>query len=80
MNAKTVKDRPEVIVTLSKRNLLTLLQKVDLPTAESRCMIQRRCDNGWLITVCCEPDAVHYGEREPGQVRADAARFTKEAD
>lgn len=52
-------------VTLSRRNLLALLQKLDT-MGDSACTIVRECDNGWGVVVTAEPDDMHYANREPG--------------
>jgi hypothetical protein len=59
-------------VRLSKRNLLALLDKVDDPG--SLTTLVRRTKAGLLI-VKAEPDAEHYGDREPGPMseRSEAA-------
>jgi len=52
-------------ITLSRRNLLALLQKLDT-MGDSACTIVRQCDNGWGVVVTAEPDEVHYADRLPG--------------
>lgn len=64
-----------VTITLSRRNLLALLQKVDLPPGESHCMLVRVCDSGQRVVVRAEPDDVHYTNRPPGAMRDDAEQF-----
>lgn len=70
-----------VIVTLSKRNLLALLQKVDDATS-SRTLVSgyvyedSRLFDGIELVVRCEPDAEHYADREPpGLVHPRAETF-----
>ena len=59
-----------VLVTLSKRNLLALLQKVD-DAASARTLIggyvyeDSRLIDGIELVVRCEPDEQHYADREP---------------
>jgi hypothetical protein len=77
MNAKS--NGKTLLVTVSRRNLLTLLQKVDLPAGESHCAISRICDNGLVVVLKAETDAAHYGDREAGQMRNDAEAFVKES-
>lgn len=70
-----------VIVTLSKRNLLSLLQKVDDATS-ARTLVgsyvyeDARLLDGIELVVCCEPDKQHYADREPpGAVHPRAEAF-----
>lgn len=59
-----------VIVTLSKRNLLALLQKVDDPYS-GRMLRSGNVFRGGAraddiqLTVSCEPDDRHYANRPP---------------
>lgn len=53
------------LVTLSKRNLQTLLSKVD--REGSHATLCRETDDGYL-TVHAQSDEVHYRDREPGAV------------
>lgn len=61
-----------VVVTLSKRNLLALLQKVDDPLSarmlvSGHVYLQGGLLDGIELVVRCEPDDKHYAEREaPG--------------
>jgi hypothetical protein len=61
------------IVTLSKRNLLALLEK--LSCDDSIRMIRRRCENGVWLVLKAEPDDEHYRFRPAGQMhpRTEAA-------
>lgn len=61
-----------VTVTLSKRNVLALLSKVDDPYSGRTLYNQN--DPGWLI-VKVEPDAEHYSGRTPGQVSEKSEAF-----
>ncbi len=61
MNLKV--EGAEVTVTLSRRNLLALLAKLDEPG--SLRTIIRDCGD-LVLVVRAEDDAVHYAEREPG--------------
>ena len=62
-----------VTVTLSRRNLLTLLSKLD--QRDSRRMITRRCEDGTQLYVRVEPDEEHYTEREPGPMSPESETF-----
>lgn len=53
-----------VTVTLSRRNLLALLHKLDMP--ESARTIYTFTRGGQLTVVAAEDDAEHYASREPG--------------
>lgn len=56
-------------VTLSRRNLQTLLLKLDVDRSERT--IVRRCEDGdelHYLSVKAEEDDEHYGEREPGRM------------
>lgn len=66
-------------VTLSRRNLLALLSKVDDP--DSARIITRQCDGAFLI-VRAEPDSEHYQDRVPGRMFAKSEEFivNSEAD
>ena len=70
-----------VVVTLSKRNLLTLLHKVDDPLS-TRMLVggYTYLDGGFFdgieLVVRCEPDNAHYADREaPGPVHPRAEAF-----
>lgn len=65
MNVK-VDDYGTIRVTLSRRNLQTLLYKLDVP--ESRCTIVRATEGGHYLEVKAEENDVHYGERTPGEM------------
>lgn len=67
----------EVIVTLSRRNLLTLLSKLDW--AESQKTIVRLNGDGTvLLVVRAEEDADAYQNRPAGQMHPDTEKFLKE--
>jgi hypothetical protein len=65
----------KIIITLSRRNLLALLQKVDLPPGQSACTIMQESEEGHIVSVTAEPDEVHYQGRTPGRMRGDAETF-----
>jgi hypothetical protein len=74
MNAKV--DGPYVHVTLSKRNLLALLEKVDDPTSVKQ--ISRLVpEAGIMLHVEAEPDDVHYGGRPAGGMRDSTEEFIR---
>ena len=56
-------------ITLSRRNLLTLLSKLDRVRAgeQSNCTIAKPVDDGYVIITVVE-DEVAYADREPGEV------------
>lgn len=60
------KQRIDVRVTLSQRNLRTLLLKAADP--DSSATIARDVEPGLRLEVHAESDAVHYAERAPGQM------------
>lgn len=75
-----------LLVTLSKRNLLALLQRVDDPFA------LRLLTNGFVyrdgaltdgitLVVRCEPDSGHYANREaPGRMKPSTEEFIARLD
>ena len=64
MNAKI--DNFSATITLSKRNLLALLDKVDR-SRESARTIYKQC-GGVLVQVSAQTDDEHYGDREAGRM------------
>jgi hypothetical protein len=60
------KERLEVRVTLSRRNLRTLLLKVADP--DSKATLTSDVEPGVRLVVQAEPDDVHYAHRPPGQL------------
>ena len=72
MNLKT-SDRL-VIVTLSKRNVLSLLHKLEMEG--SKRTLTRECDDGKLV-VKVEPNAEHYGTRQPGVMHPKTEEFVR---
>lgn len=63
MNLRINGNRVEV--TLSRRNLRTLLLKLDRP--ESAATLFRHCDDG-LLHISAQEDDAHYQGRQPGPV------------
>lgn len=67
-----------VEVSVSRRNLLTLLYKLDKdPT--SRCTLEITGDAGFL-SVKAEKDEVHYKDREPGRMHPDIETYMRQFD
>jgi hypothetical protein len=69
-----------VILTLSKRNLLALLQKADDPLSQRRLVGGYVYEGGKLIdgiylVVGCEPDEQHYVDRQPGAMHPRTEEF-----
>lgn len=56
----------QVVVTLSRRNLRTLLLKIADPDAPRT--INRHIEEGLLLILRGESDEVHYADRPPGQM------------
>lgn len=71
-------DGRNVTVTLSKRNLLALLHKLEMPGSVRQ--LCRACAGGIRLTVHVEDDATHYGEREvpAGPMHPETEAFIKE--
>lgn len=67
MNVQT-KDDNSIFITLSRRNLETLLSKLDRGPSESACLLTRHCEDGTFLMVHAEPDWEHYAKRAPGDV------------
>src|ERR1019366_2640292 len=63
----------EIEVTLSRRNLLSLLHKLDWEN--SKRTIQKRGPGGMLLTVVAEDDKEHYGDGEAGTMHDETERF-----
>jgi hypothetical protein len=66
-------DESTVHVTLSRRNLLSLLAKLDGHPAGSSCtLIRYSTPDKWsALIVQAEEDAVHYADRTPGPMHPD---------
>lgn len=58
----------DVWVTLSRRNLETLLSKLDRGKQASACLLTRHCEDGTYLMVHAEEDGEHYAKRAPGEV------------
>lgn len=76
MKIREMEEGRGLIVVLSKRNLLALLHKVDLPEGESHRTLARDTEEG-VIIVTAEPDDQHYGDRIPGPVTPDTDAFIR---
>ncbi len=70
---------PIVLVDLSRRNLLSLLEKLDGSPADSACTIQRRMDDDTFLQVRAEEDDAHYGGRRPGAMHPETEAAIREA-
>ncbi len=66
-----------VKITLSRRNLLTLLAKLDGYPHKSMGVIWRATDSGNLF-VHAEEDAVHYADRQYGVMHPTTERRIRE--
>lgn len=68
-----------VEVTLSRRNLLALLTKLDGYPPSSACSIATSAGEGPVLVVRAEPDQAHYQHRpEPGRMHRDTeARLSR---
>lgn len=60
-------DGKEVTVTVSRRNLLALLSKLDY-MGDSALTITRETDSGWKVVLRAEHDEQHYEGRTPGKM------------
>lgn len=63
-----------VVVTLSRRNVLSLLHKMERPDpteGEAIRTLMRNQGDGLFLAVVIEPDKDHYEDREPGDMGAD---------
>lgn len=65
----------EVEITLSRRNILALLHKLDWDDSERT--IQKFAD-GIILTVVAEDDNGHYGDGVAGVMHAETERFIEE--
>jgi hypothetical protein len=64
------------VVTLSRRNLLALLHKLELP-GSARAMLCHDCPEGWMLELRVESDEDHYGGRPfpPGEMHPETEAF-----
>jgi hypothetical protein len=63
------RDDKTLTVVLSRRNLLVLLQKLDMGDAAHT--LVREMDDGIMLRVLPEDDAQHYRDHEPGPMPED---------
>jgi hypothetical protein len=63
-------------VTLSRRNLLTLLQKLEM-AGSARTVIGQDCPEGWTLVLQAEDDDEHYAQRPapPGPMHPETEAF-----
>lgn len=55
---------PTVTVTLSRRNLRTLLTKLNEPDSKRTIALDRIPETGYVLVVKAEDDDVHYGNED----------------
>lgn len=79
MKVKVLEGGAGVVVILSKRNLLSLLHKVDLPMTDTHRTLVKETDEG-VVVVQSEPDADHYGTTIPGRMVESTEAFIKRLD
>lgn len=60
-------------VTLSRRNILALLHKLDWEGSART--IQKECGNGMILTLVAEEDDEHYDGNEPGVMHTATESF-----
>ena len=72
--------RTEIVVALSRRNLLTLLAKLDGHPPQSACAIAQAGIDGPALLVTAEDNEKHYGSRAapPGPMHAETEAWLKE--
>jgi hypothetical protein len=72
--------RTEIVVVLSRRNLLTLLAKLDGHPAHSACAIAQAGIDGPALLVTAEDNEMHYGPRAvpPGAVHPETEAWLTE--
>lgn len=87
LDITTPGENREVRVTLSRRNLLSLLHKLDMPGSARRLENNDCWENGaqcaypgTLLVLCCEDDDEHYASRSgaPGKMHPDTEKFVQE--
>ncbi|KAB2850607.1 MAG: hypothetical protein F9K44_04385 [Hyphomicrobiaceae bacterium] len=66
-------------MTLSRRNLLALLHKLEMPGSARTLMTDYDCPEGWSLVVRSEPDDEHYGARAepPGPLHPMSEIFVR---
>lgn len=65
------------VVTLSRRNLLALLHKLEMPGSARTLTTDYACPEGWSLIVRSESDGEHYGSRSepPGPLHPASELF-----
>lgn len=73
---KMIKNKKTLEVTLSRRNLLALLLKLDGYPKDSACTIYTDIDtDGYILVVKAEEDDKHYADRPaPGTMHPDTEK------
>jgi hypothetical protein len=64
MESKINHNKRTISVSLSKRNLIALLTKLD--HEHSGRTIYKETEDGYMLIVQAESDEEHYGDRTPG--------------
>lgn len=67
-------------IKLSRRNLLTLLGKLDGHPTGSGKTIAREAENGWRLVIIAEENPDHYGDRPAGAMEASTERYIRKHD
>jgi hypothetical protein len=70
--------RPVAEVVLSRRNLLALVHKLDMPGSARTLETDADAPARWKLRVRGENDAEHYhhrGSRPPGRMHGDTEQF-----
>ncbi|GIK83199.1 MAG: hypothetical protein BroJett024_43040 [Alphaproteobacteria bacterium] len=67
------------MVTLSRRNLLALLHKLQMPGSARSLTTDYDCPEGWSLIVRSESDGEHYGTRSepPGPLHPASELFVR---
>jgi hypothetical protein len=73
----------QVKVTLSRRNLLTLLHKLDMPGSARRIennvvYVDGELNNEYILVLCCEDDEEHYAD--PDRLGGPAGRMHPDSE
>lgn len=77
-----IHEQPEgavAVVTLSRRNLLALLHKLEMPGSARTLTTDYDCPEGWSLIVGSESDGEHYGARSepPGPLHPASEVFVR---
>lgn len=72
-------DGAVAVVTLSRRNLLALLHKLEMPGSARTLTTGYDCPEGWSLIVRSESDSEHYGARSepPGALHPESEIFVR---